>query len=158
MANALLTGVAGLLGGNLHKGSVRGAYEGMRYTVDLSEGARGGANCGFCGLGSIVRTGIDAGMRLVRGLGGDILRIRLELSLPTGGEFDARPVSAAVRSWLKGAGSDPADFEVRLSSTRLTVVLRRSLATAATVGEALRTASASAGGARAASREPSNCV
>jgi len=140
---ALLVSIAGELSGHLHPGAVRGAYERMHYTVELSAMT--------VVPRTIKRTGMAAAKRL-RGLAFTMtIRARLELSRVGDAEFQAGGVSAAVKEMLRSAGFDRADYDVRLSTTRLTVVLRRSAATCAMLVDVFRTAAKAADEARARS-------
>jgi len=158
---ALLVSIAGELSGHLHPGAVRGAYERMHYTVELGEPGTGveGAMCSTGGLISamtvvtrtIKRTGMAAAKRLLGLAFTTTIRARIELSRVGDPEFQAGGVSAAVKKMLSSAGVDRTDYDVRLSTTRLTVVLRRSAATCAMLVDVFRTAAKAADEARAGS-------
>ena len=145
--SALLAEIAEALSGHLHPGAGRGAYERMHYTIDLDAGGTG-ASCAAGGLVAAMREGLATAAGLIRRKASRALRIRLELARPEDGAFSAEPVAAELRSFLRGRGLDRSLWDVGLSTTRLTVILRREAASVETVIEVLRASARAADGAR----------
>ncbi len=163
MAKALLEEIAATLGGKLGKRAVRGSFEGMRYTVELGEkgpsmGPAASPALKFGGGGilnvyTVMRRVLQGfvgegpgstGKRLVGKVFNASVTASIELMRMTDKAFDAREVPIAVRGYLRGLGVDRGDFTVSTSSTRLTIVLRKNLATSAMMCDCLKVASASA--------------